>query len=210
MLYESYGFPYELSLEIAQEKNAVSDVGEVEKEYSAELKKHKELSGQASQSAGTFKGGLEGTSEMHIRYHTATHLLHQALRDVLGDKVSQKGSNITTERLRFDFSFDRKLTDEEIKKVEEIVNTKISESLPVSFVELSLEEAQKSGALHFFNEKYPDIVKVYFVGDSLDTAYSKEFCGGPHISNTSELGTFKITKEEAVSQGVRRIKAILI
>jgi len=156
-----------------------------------------------------FKGGLAGHSEMEVKYHTATHLLHQALHDVLGDEVMQKGSNITTERLRFDFSFPRKLTDEEKQKVEEIVNQKISEALPVNKIVMPKAEAEKTGARRFFGEKYPEEVSVYYIGDSLENAYSKEFCGGPHVENISILGKFKITKEEAVSAGVRRIKAVL-
>jgi alanyl-tRNA synthetase len=146
---------------------------------------------------------------MVIRYHTATHLLHQALHDVLGEGVGQKGSNITPERLRFDFSYDKKMTDEEKKRVEDIVNSKIRESLQVNSVVMPKAEAEKTGARHFFGEKYDDTVSIYFIGDSLETAYSKEFCGGPHVKNTSELGVFKIQKEEASSQGVRRIKAVL-
>jgi alanyl-tRNA synthetase len=146
---------------------------------------------------------------MSIKYHTATHLLHQALHDVLGDGVGQKGSNITPERLRFDFSYDKKMTDEEKKKVEDIINEKIKLGLPVQNVVMPKAEAEKTGARHFFGEKYGDEVSIYFIGNDLQTAYSKEFCGGPHVKNTSELGTFKIQKEEASSQGVRRIKAIL-
>jgi alanyl-tRNA synthetase len=156
-----------------------------------------------------FKGGLAGDGVMEVKYHTATHLLHQALRMVLGDAVQQKGSNITTERLRFDFAFDRKMTDEEKTKVENIVNEKISEALPVNMVTLPKIDAIESGALHFFADKYGDMVHVYFIGNTLETAISKEFCGGPHVKNTGELGKFKIAKEEAVSQGVRRIKAVL-
>ena len=157
-----------------------------------------------------FKGGLADTSEMSVKYHTATHLLHQALRDVLGSEVRQRGSNITPERLRFDFAFPRKMTEQEKKKVEEIVNEKIKAILPVHKVTLPLTEAKKSGARHFFDEKYPDEVLVHYIGDSLDTAYSKEFCGGPHVAHTGALGGgFRIVKEEAVSAGVRRIKATL-
>jgi alanyl-tRNA synthetase len=128
---------------------------------------------------------------------------------VLGEQVSQKGSNITTERLRFDFAFDRKMTDEEKQKVEDIVNEKIKEALPVNMVVLPKDEAIESGALHFFADKYGDNVNVYYIGETLEDAFSKEFCGGPHVKNTSELGVFKIQKEEAVSQGVRRVKAVL-
>ena len=156
-----------------------------------------------------FKGGLAGHSEMEVKYHTATHLLHQALRDVLGKHVEQKGSNITPERLRFDFSHSQKMTEKEKKKVEDIVNQKIKEGLPMNQIILPKEEAEKSGALHFFGEKYGDQVSIYYIGPSLAETYSKEFCGGPHVKNTSELGNFKIVKEEAISAGIRRIKAIL-
>jgi alanyl-tRNA synthetase len=156
-----------------------------------------------------FKGGLGDTSEMSVRYHTATHLLHQALRDVLGGHVQQKGSNITPERLRFDFAHPAKMTDEEKARVEPIVNEKITAALPVTCQVMPKAEAEASGALHFFGDKYGDEVSVYYIGDTLADAYSKEFCGGPHVSNTSELGAFKIQKEEAVAQGVRRIKAVL-
>jgi alanyl-tRNA synthetase len=135
--------------------------------------------------------------------------LRQALENILGENIIQKGSNINSERLRFDFAFSRKVTDEEKKKVEDLVNQKIKEALPVTRVELSKEEALATGASHTFGDKYGDIVSVYYVGDSRETAFSKEFCGGPHVNNTNELGVFKIVKEEAVSAGVRRIKAVL-
>jgi len=146
---------------------------------------------------------------MELKYHTATHLLHQALRDVLGNNVRQKGSNITVERLRFDFTYPSKMTDEDKKRVEDIVNEKIMEKLTMNKIILPKIEAEKTGALHFFGDKYGDQVSVYYIGDNLESAYSKEFCGGPHVHNTSELGHFKIIKEEAVSASVRRIKAIL-
>jgi alanyl-tRNA synthetase len=167
---------------------------------------------QAKSRAGAeqkFKGGLADHSDQVVRYHTATHLLHQALHDVLGAGVMQKGSNITAERLRFDFAHGAKMTDEEKKRVEEIVNQKIAADLPVNKVVLPKAEAEKTGARMFFGEKYGDQVNVYYIGDSLETAYSKEFCGGPHVSRTGELGKFKIAKEEAVAAGVRRIKAVL-
>lgn len=204
ILFTTYGFPFELTKELAKEKGIKID----EDQFKEEMKKHQELSRLGSEQK--FKGGLGDSSEMSVRYHTATHLLHKALRDVLGEKVSQKGSNITPERLRFDFSFDRKITDDEKSKIEEIVNEKIKEAIPVQNVIMKKDEAEKSGALHFFGEKYADEVSVYFIGENLENAYSKEFCGGPHIKNTKELGTFKIIKEEAVSSGVRRIKATLI
>ncbi len=203
VLFTSYGFPFELTKELAKERGQDID----EKDFQEKFKAHQELSRVGSEQK--FKGGLAGTGEQEVKYHTATHLLHQALREVLGDEVGQKGSNITSERLRFDFSFQRKMTDEEKKQVEDIVNEKINAALPVQKIVMSREDAEKTNALHFFGNKYGDSVSIYFIGDSLDTAYSKEFCGGPHVENTKDLGKFKIIKEEAVSQGVRRIKAIL-
>lgn len=203
-LFSSYGFPLELTLELAKEKGIKVDIDK----FNEEFKKHQDLSRSGAEQK--FKGGLADTSEMSVKYHTATHLLHQALHDVLGEGVGQKGSNITPERLRFDFSYDKKMTDEEKKKVEDIVNEKIKLALPVQNISLPREEAEKTGARHFFGEKYGDIISIYYIGKDLQSAYSKEFCGGPHVKNTSELGTFKIQKEEASSQGVRRIKAILI
>jgi alanyl-tRNA synthetase len=202
-LYQTYGFPIELTQEILKEKDIHID----EKEVGDLVKRHQELSRTGAEQK--FKGGLAGNGEMETKYHTTTHLLHQALRDVLGTHVSQKGSNITAERLRFDFTHSQKMTDEEKKKVEHIVNEKIGQALPIQKVVMKKNDAEKTGALHFFGDKYGDEVNVYFIGDSLETAYSKEFCGGPHITNTSELGHFAIQKEEAVSLGVRRIKAIL-
>jgi len=196
-LYQSYGFPKEM---IREEARKVSE--NFDQEFDEALKKHQELSRTAS--AGMFKAGLADHSEIAIKYHTATHLLQQALRDVLGREVGQKGSNINAERLRFDFSYGQKMTAEQIKKVEDIVNEKINEALPAMLKEMSLAEAKASGAIGLFAEKYGDRVKVYSIGD-----YSKEICGGPHVQNTKELGHFKIIKEEAVSQGVRRIKAVL-
>jgi len=203
MLFSTYGFPFELTRELALEKNFLVD----EKSFNKELEKHQELSRIGSEQK--FKGGLAGTGEIETRYHTTTHLLNQALRDVLGKGVEQKGSNITTERLRFDFTFDRKMTDEEKQTVENIVNQKIEAKLPVNKIIMKREDAEKTGASHVFGDKYGDEVSIYYIGDSLETAYSKEFCGGPHVENTGELGHFKIIKEEAVSLGVRRIKAIL-
>jgi alanyl-tRNA synthetase len=198
ILFATYGFPIEMTEEIAKEKGVSVDM----KNYEEEMKKHQELSKTAS--AGKFKGGLGGHDEQSTKLHTATHLLHQALRDVLGDHISQKGSNITPERLRFDFSHSEKMTDEQIKQVEKIVNQKIKENLNVEMQEMSVSEAKEKGALGVFDDKYGEKVKVYSVG-----SFSKEICGGPHIKNTSELGVFKIKKEEASSAGVRRIKAIL-
>ncbi|MEI6042323.1 MAG: alanine--tRNA ligase [bacterium] len=203
ILFSTYGFPVEMTIEMAGEIGKTVD----REEFDEEMKSHQDLS--RSGAGQKFKGGMGDTSDISIRYHTATHLLHQALRQVLGTHVSQKGSNITPERLRFDFAHTAKMTDEEKQKVEDIVNKKIEEALPVNVVELPIEEATKTGALHFFGEKYGDKVTLYYIGDTIDEAFSKEFCGGPHVKNTSELGHFKIQKEEAVAQGIRRIKAVL-
>ena len=197
-LFDTFGFPIELTVELAEDKGLKVDI----EGYKQKFKEHQELSRTAS--AGKFKGGLAGNGEIETKYHTATHLLNAALKLVVGPDVHQKGSNITSERMRFDFSCDHKLTDEEKQKTEQIVNNWIKEDLPVTVKEMSKEEAIKSGAECMFIEKYPDIVTVYFIGD-----VSKELCGGPHVKKTGELGHFKITKEEASSQGVRRIKAIL-
>ncbi|MFA7252890.1 MAG: alanine--tRNA ligase [Candidatus Paceibacterota bacterium] len=204
ILFTTYGFPFELTEELAKEKGIKID----KEKFKKDLEAHQALSRVGSEQK--FKGGLGGTGEIETKYHTATHLLHQALRDVLGNNVQQKGSNITAERLRFDFTHPSKMTDEDKKRVEDIVNEKILEKLPMNKVVLSKAEAEKTGALHFFGDKYGDEVSVYYLGDSLETAYSKEFCGGPHIKNTSELGHFKILKEESVSAGIRRIKAVLL
>ena len=202
-LYDTYGFPIELTEELARERNIEVDVvGFYEK-----FKAHQELSRTAS--AGKFKGGLAGNSEIETRYHTATHLLNAALKVVVDKNIHQKGSNITDERMRFDFNCDHKLTDEEKMKVEQLVNEWINASLPVRCDEMNKEDAVKSGAECMFIEKYPDIVTVYSIGNDEYGIVSKELCGGPHVKNTNELGKFKIKKEEASSAGVRRIKAIL-
>ena len=197
-LFDTYGFPLELTVELASERNLNVDV----EGFNNKFKEHQEKSRTAS--AGKFKGGLAGNGEIETKYHTATHLLNAALKEVVNKDVHQKGSNITAERMRFDFTCDHKLTDEEKNQVEELVNKWISEGLEVTSKEMSKEEAINSGAECMFIEKYPDIVTVYSIGD-----ISKELCGGPHVKNTNELGTFKIKKEEASSAGVRRIKAIL-
>ncbi len=202
-LYQSYGFPLEMIVELVREKSLLVDI----EDYHLKLKKHQELSRQGAEQK--FKGGLGGDSEQILKYHTATHLLQQALTEVLGPEVAQKGSNITDERLRFDFTFERKMTEEEKEKVEAAVNEKIQADLPVQKVILPKDEAERTGARHLFGEKYGDQVSIYFIGDKLETAYSKEFCGGPHVEHTGILGTFKIAKEEAVAAGVRRIKAVL-
>ena len=211
MLYQSYGFPFEITQELAKERGVtVDEVG-----YKEEMKKHQDLSRSGSEQK--FKGGLADHSIETVRLHTAHHLLLRALQIVLGPDVHQRGSNITSERLRIDFAFDRKMTDDEKMEVERIVNEKISEALPVTRTEMSLADAEKLGAEHEFGAKYPERVSVYSVGPKdatpenpqFDKRYSIEFCGGPHVNNTNELSQFRILKEEASSQGVRRIKAVL-
>ena len=197
-LFDTFGFPLELTEEMAHENGMDVDV----EDYKMRFKAHQELSRTAS--AGKFKGGLAGNSKIETRYHTATHLLNAALKVVVGPDVHQKGSNITDERMRFDFSCDHKLTEEEKKQTEDLVNKWIKEDLPVVCKEMKKEDAIKSGAECMFIEKYPDIVTVYEIGD-----VSKELCGGPHVKHTAEIGKFKIKKEEASSAGVRRIKAII-
>ena len=197
-LYDTFGFPIELTQELAEEKGKKVDIAGFEQKF----KEHQEKSRQGA--AQKFKGGLADHSEETTKLHTTTHLLNAALRRVLGDSVFQKGSNINPERLRFDFSFDRKMTEDEIGKVTELVNEAIQAGLPVVCEEMTVEEAKASGAIGVFEDKYDKKVKVYSIGD-----FSKEICGGPHVSNTSELGTFKILKEQSSSAGVRRIKAVL-
>lgn len=198
VLFSTYGFPLEMTEELAQEKGIKIN----KEEFSKEFAKHQELSRTAS--AGMFKGGLADDSQNTKRHHTAAHLMLEALRQVLGDHVEQKGSNINENRIRFDFSHGEKMTDEQKKKVEDIVNEQIQKKLPIHFEEMTVPEAKKIGATGVFEHKYGDKVKVYFMGD-----FSKEICGGPHVDNTGELGHFKITKEESSSSGVRRIKATL-
>jgi alanyl-tRNA synthetase len=198
-LFQSYGFPFEITKEIAKEEGLEVD----EKDFQERFKKHQEISRVGAEKKF---GGLGKVIDYNmVKLHTATHLLHAALREILGEKVKQMGSDITPERLRFDFSFDRKLTKEEIKKVEDLVNQKIKEDLEVKREEMSLKDALKSGALAFFKEKYPERVTVYTIGN-----FSKEICAGPHVKRTSELGIFKIKKEESVGKGIRRIYAILV
>ncbi|MEW5717484.1 MAG: alanine--tRNA ligase-related protein, partial [Chloroflexota bacterium] len=197
-LFETHGFPLPLTVELAREQGLRVD----EPGFEALYAEHKEMSRRGS--AHIFKGGLADHVTETTRLHTATHLLHQALRQVLGASVHQMGSNITAERLRFDFSYAEKLTPEQIRAVEEIVNAQIANDLPVAVQVMSLDEATGSGALAFFGEKYGERVKVYAIG-----AFSKEVCGGPHVTRTGELGKFKITKQESVGQGVRRVRAVL-
>lgn len=197
-LYDTYGFPIEFTLELAEEKNIRVDLDGFKKKFLQH--QHKSRSG----AAGKFKGGLAGQDENSIKLHTATHLLQGALRTVLGPSVKQKGSHINSDRLRFDFSFERKLTKEELQEVEKIVNKAILESIDVHCKEMTVENAKEEGAIGLFESKYGDVVKVYNIPE-----YSLEICGGPHVKNTSQLGVFKIVKEQSSSSGVRRIKATL-
>lgn len=198
-LYDTYGFPPEVTKDLANEQGFEIDMKEFQQLY----KQHQEKSRQGAEQK--FKGGLAEQNDQTIAYHTATHLLHKALQIVLGEHAKQKGSNITSERLRFDFSHPEKVTKEELEEVEKIVNEQIQKDLTVTCEEMSLEEAKNSGATGLFEDKYGDKVKVYSIGE-----FSKEICGGPHVTHTGDMGTFKIKKEEASSAGVRRIKAILI
>jgi len=197
-LYDTYGFPIELTQELAAEHEMTVDV----EGFHQAFRKHQELSKSGAEK--TFKGGLADQSEQTRRLHTATHLMHQALRQVLGDHVEQKGSNITSERLRFDFSHPEPMTPEQIREVEEIVNRQIRRDLPVHFETMSLQEAKERGAIALFGERYEEQVKVYFAGD-----FSAEVCGGPHVEHTGELGRFRIVKEQSSSAGVRRIRAVV-
>jgi alanyl-tRNA synthetase len=197
-IYQNYGFPLDLIEELAKEKNLEVD----KKGFQDALEKHQEISRAGAEKK--FGGVGKEASQNAIKLHTATHLLHKALRTILGEHVQQSGSDINEERLRFDFSHKEKLTEEEIKKVEDLINQKIKEDLEIKKEEMPYEEAIKTGALAFFKEKYPDIVNVYSIGD-----FSKEICGGPHINRTSELNNFKIIKEESSGSGIRRIKAVL-
>ena len=197
-LYDTFGFPPEMTAELAEEKGLKIDM----KEFEELFKKHQEISRAGSEAK--FKGGLADHSEKTTAYHTATHLLHKALQIVLGEHATQKGSNITAERLRFDFMNPQKLTPEELKRVEDIVNEQIQRDLPVTCEEMSLEDAKASGATGLFANKYGDKVKVYTIGD-----FSKEICGGPHVARTGNMGHFRIVKEEGVAAGIRRIKAVL-
>lgn len=204
MLYESYGFPIEITQELAKENDIQIDLDGYNKAYN----KHQELSRQAAE--GKFKGGLADNSEIATAYHTITHLLHAALRNILGQHVEQKGSNITAERLRFDFSHPDKMTPEQVQQVEKWINDTIKQDVQVKKEAMSLDQALSEGAIGLFTEKYGDKVSVYTIFNSkTNEIYSKEICGGPHIQNTKDLGTLKIIKEESSSSGIRRIKAIL-
>lgn len=202
-LYQSYGFPFEITQEIVAEKGVQLS----KEEYEDEVRLHQEKSRSSAQSK--FKGGLADQSVQTVKYHTATHLLHQALFDVLGDSIRQEGSNITAERLRFDFQSVNRPTDEDMKKVETIINSKIKEELPMRMNVMDKSEAEKVGARSFFKEKYPSQVKIYFIGkeDDVKSAYSKEFCGGPHVTNTKEIGQIKIQKFKKIGSNMYRVYA---
>jgi alanyl-tRNA synthetase len=215
--YGSYGIPFEVIKDLAEEKTK-----ELTREaFDAEFAKHQEISRAGAEKkfgghglvldTGELKAGNEEELKKVTRLHTATHLINQALRETLGNEVEQRGSDINPERARFDFTFGRKMTPEELKTVEKKVNAKIKEDLKVVMQEMPKSEAEKTGALHFFKGKYPDTVSVYFISPdgTLPNAWSKEFCGGPHVTHTSEIGGIKILKEEASSAGVRRIRFAL-
>jgi alanyl-tRNA synthetase len=202
-LYDTYGFPIELTEELAAENGMKVNREEFDEAY----RKHQELS--RSQSGQAFKGGLGDQGEMAVKYHTATHLLHKALRVVLGDHVAQKGSNITAERMRFDFSHPAPMTEDEVAKVQAIVNEQIGKDLPVNMEVMGLDEAKAVGAIALFGEKYENQVKVYTIGRSPVDFFSKEVCGGPHVEHTGVMGKFRIQKEQSSSAGVRRIRAVL-
>ncbi|MBU2632557.1 alanine--tRNA ligase, partial [Patescibacteria group bacterium] len=195
-LYQSYGFPLEITIELMAQKDQKINIEEFKKEF----EKHKELS--RTSSAGKFKGGLVDTSKQAILGHTATHLLHKALKDILGEEISQKGSNITNERIRFDFNYKEKITEGDINRIAQVINAKIKENLKIEFELMSPEKAKQEGAIGLFNEKYQESVKVYKIGE-----YSKEICGGPHVEFTGKLKKFKIIKQENIGQGQKRIYA---
>lgn len=215
-VYETFGLPFELQTELAPEatKNLTREA------FDKEFEKHQEISRAGSEKkfgghglildTGELKASTPEELEKVTRLHTATHLLQAALRKVVGEEVKQMGSDITAERLRFDFSFPRKLSAEELKQVEDLVNEAVQKDLPMSYKELPLEEAKATGALFFFKEKYPDAVRVYYAGHDLESAFSKEFCGGPHVTNTLKVGRFKILKQESVGAGVKRIRADVV
>ena len=202
-LYQSYGFPLEITKELAEEKGQKLDLEKFKKEFD----KHKDLS--RTTSAGVFKGGLADHSPEVVKLHTATHLLLTSLREVLGEHVVQKGQNITKERSRFDFPNPEKLTDDQLQKVENFINGIINKDLPIKFEVMPKDQALATGAIHAFNEKYTDTVKIYYVGEELDDAISREFCGGPHVTHTGEIGSVKIKKQEKIGSGIIRLYIIL-
>ena len=219
-MYQSYGLPIEVSLETFHDWDISFDVTRVREVFDVIFGEHQNISRAGVEQKFGGHGLILNTGELKVsdeeglkkvtRLHTATHLLHQAIRDVLGPEVQQMGSDITVERTRFDFSFDRKLSPEELQRIEDIVNGKIKEDLQVKYEEMSKEDAEKTSALHFFKEKYPDMVKVYYFGKDLKSAYSKEFCGGPHVEHTGEIGTFVIKKQESVGRSTKRIRATVV
>lgn len=218
-MFETYGFPADIVKDYLSEKGLAGNFSDFDEAFEQAKVAHQQASRSAA--AGAFKGGLAGHSDIEIKYHTITHLLHQALRDVLGESVFQKGSNITPERLRFDFSFDRKMTEEEVKKTEEIINERIAQDLQVDQMNIPIEEAREKNAIGLFNDTYEKVVSVYAIGpnfeydpeakDKRDRGgyYSIEFCGGPHVERTSKIGKVIIQKEEAVAAGIRRIRAVV-
>lgn len=205
-IYETYGFPIEMTVEELENKGLEFEKERLQEDFKQAMEEHKELSRTASK--GMFKGGLSDTSEMSTKYHTTTHILLEALRQVLGDQVMQKGANINPERLRFDYNSDKKLTPEQVKHVEDIVNEQIERNLPVTFKILPKEEALKIVKGAAFTEKYGDEVKIYYIGEE-ESPFSIEICGGPHVENTNVLGKFKITKQENVGAGIKRVKGVL-
>jgi len=202
-LYQSLGYPIEMFLEDIKESGQETNLLEVEENFNTLIKDHQKLSRSGAEKR--FAGGLADQTEQTVRYHTATHLLHWSLREVLGDHVQQKGSNITGERLRFDFSHDSKLSPDQMSQISQKINEKISAGLNVNFVDLPKEEALQTGALHFFGEKYGEKVKVYYIGNDLESAFSKEFCGGPHVKNTSEVGQIEIFKQKKIGEKILRV-----
>jgi len=204
-LYQSTGYPPEMLVDDLEEKGLKISLLEFNKAYRQYVSKHQELSRKGADAK--FKGGLANHTEQVIKYHTATHLLHQALRLVLDNKIEQAGSNITSERLRFDFHYSQALTETEIEKTENLIKEKITQKLPVNFIIMPKNEAEKTEALHFFKQKYPEKVKIYFIGPNLEQAFSKEFCAGPHVKNLSELKPIKIYKQGSVGKGIRRVYA---
>jgi alanyl-tRNA synthetase len=204
-LFQSVGYPSEIFLEEIKDHGIKVDEAVFKKTYDETYDKHQEISRAGIDKK--FKGGLADTSEINIRYHTATHLLQRALKNVLGEHVVQLGSNITSERLRFDFPHRQKLTEEEIKAVEKIMNDAVDAAMPVTYVMLPKEEAVAKGAVYMKNESYPETVKVYYIGPTIEDAFSKEFCGGPHVENTSTIGHLEILKQENIGDGKQRVYA---
>jgi len=202
--YQSYGYPYEIFMDDVVDKLQASvNTEKVEAQLKKKITEHQDKSREGA--SQKFKGGLASHEEQIVKYHTATHLLHWALREVLGTDTRQMGSNITNERLRFDFTCSKNPSEEELKKISSLVNQKIAQAIPVKHVQLNKEEASKAGALHFFGEKYGDIVTVYYIGETLEEAVSKEFCGGPHVENTKDIGSIDIYKVKSIGTNTYRV-----